>query len=72
MSKTSKYKETTCPFCATKVKIRIKVGKVTCHGCHGVFYVGYDTLKHAWVSTDPESPIQGVFIQGARKDKKEK
>lgn len=72
MAKRKKYKETSCPFCSSKVKISIKAGKVTCPNCQETFYVGYDKLKHAWVSTDPESPIQAVFIRGVKKNKKEK
>lgn len=72
MSKAKKYREIPCPFCEFKVKVSIRVGKVICPGCHGVFYVGYDKLKHAWLSTDPGSPVQGVFIQGVRKGKKGK
>ena len=72
MAKRKKYKETGCPFCNAKIKIYKKVGKVTCPSCQETFYVGYDKLKHAWVSIDPESPIQAVFIRGVKKDEKGK
>jgi len=72
MSKAKKYREIPCPFCGAKVKVYVRVGKVTCPGCHEIFYVGYDRLKHAWVSTDSKSPIRALFIQGVRKGKEGK
>ena len=32
------------------------------------FFVGYDSLKQAWISTDSDSPLQAIFIQGRRKE----
>jgi len=34
-----------------------------------IFGVDCDRLKQAWISTNPESPIQAVFIRGKSKDR---
>ena len=58
-----------CPYCGGKFAQANKPGKVACSFCGKEFYVGYDKLKQAWISIDPDSPIQAIFIQG-KKEKK--
>jgi len=49
----------TCPFCNEKVYSSYwpNPGKVKCLYCQQEFSIGYDKLKHTWISTDPKSPI---------------
>lgn len=55
-----------CPFCDQEVYS--KVGKVKCPSCGGVFFIGYDEIRHLWLATDPESPIQSMMIRKVRKN----
>jgi len=55
-----------CPYCGVLVRIK-EAGEVVCAGCGGRFFAGFDKLKQAWVSTDPSSVIQAIFIQGKKK-----
>ena len=59
-----------CPFCGGEIYSAYfpNPGRVVCIYCRRKFFVRYDRLKQAWVSTDPDSPLQAIFIQGGRKD----
>jgi len=52
----------TCPFCnKTMYSTYWEAGKVHCIHCHREFFVGYDELKEARVSTGSKSLIQAIF-----------
>lgn len=58
-----------CPFCGGKMySASWKAGKVRCLYCKGAFFVGYDEIRHLWLATDPESPIQAVMIRKAKEN----
>ena len=61
-----------CPYCGRKIYSAYfpNPGKVKCIYCKREFFVGYDKLKQAWISIDPDSPIQAIFIQTKKKENK--
>jgi len=60
-----------CPYCGGEIYSAYfpDPERVICIYCKKEFFVGYDSLKQAWISTDPNSPLQAIFIQGEKKRK---
>jgi len=58
-----------CPWCNEKIySASFVVGKVKCSFCGREFFIGYDEIRHLWLATDADSPIQAMIIRKARKN----